>query len=40
MKATNKRFVHFETNKTTIYEVQNKQIVKTKKIHGDISMII
>ena len=40
MKEKNKKFVHFETNKITIYEVQNKQIDKTKKIQGDISMII
>lgn len=31
MDEKNKRFVHFETNKITIYEVQNKQIIKIKE---------
>ena len=31
MKEKNKRFIHFETNKTTIYKVQNKQIIKIKE---------
>ena len=31
MKEKNKKFVHFETNKITIYEVQNKQIIKIKE---------
>ena len=31
MEENNKRFVHFETNKVTVYEVQNKQIIKIKE---------
>ena len=31
MEEKSKRFVHFETNRTTIYEVQNKQIIKIKE---------
>lgn len=31
MDEKNKRFVHFGTNKITIYEVQNKQIIKIKE---------
>ena len=31
MNEKNKRFVHFETNKITIYEVQNNQIIKIKE---------
>ena len=31
MNEKNKRFVHFETNKITIYEIQNNQIIKIKE---------
>lgn len=31
MKKGNKKIVHFETNQTTLYEVQNNQIIKIKR---------